>query len=140
MQILSGENYEESRVAAHGLRAVPRQEGARDQVDRPADPGGSPEGHPGHPHCGGGLQGQGPVRQPRQGGRRPRRGQDGHRDPLLHHQGRLRQRHLPPVTRQGPDGRCQEGCGDRSGAGKIHNPIQSSFSSVSRRDFFFIGS
>ena len=54
MQILSGENYEESRVAAHGLRAVPRQEGARDQVDRPADSGGPPQGHPRHPHRRGG--------------------------------------------------------------------------------------
>merc|ERR1719251_461958 len=57
----------------------------------------------------GGLQGPGPVRQPGARHRQARRGQDGHRDPLLHHQGRVRQRGLSLLTRQVPDRRCQEG-------------------------------
>merc|ERR1719411_2606570 len=56
-------------------------------------------------HRRGGLQGPGPVRQPGARHRQARRGQDGHRDPLLHHQGRVRQRGLSLLTRQVPDRR-----------------------------------
>ena len=41
----AGEDHEEPGLVAHGLRTVPRQEGARDQVHRPPDPGGTPQGH-----------------------------------------------------------------------------------------------
>lgn len=41
----TGEDNEEPGPAAHRLRTVPGQEGARDQVHRPPDPGGSPQGH-----------------------------------------------------------------------------------------------
>ena len=65
-----------------------------------------------------GVQGPRPVRLAGAGGGRPRRGEDGHRDPELHHQGRVRQRDLPPVPRQGADRRRQEGRRDRRGSGE----------------------
>ena len=43
--LVAGEDHEEPRAAAHGLRAVPRQEGARDQEHRAPDARGSPEGN-----------------------------------------------------------------------------------------------
>ena len=52
-----------------------------------------------HPDRGGGVQGPRPVCVPRPRGGRPRRGPNGHRGPQLHHQGRLRQRHLPRLPR-----------------------------------------
>merc|ERR1719334_1339285 len=97
----TGENYEEPRIASHGKRTVPRQKGARNQVHGSANARGPLESNPRHIDSGGGLQGQGPVRQSRQGGGRSGCRQNGHRDSVIYDQRCLRQCNLSSVLGQG---------------------------------------